>query len=1072
LTIVVAISLLEVLSSRLSQAQTVPSGFVVENAFPTATFSNPVQIVFLPDGRKFVVEKGGRVWVMDVSGTKLSTPFIDLRAKVLDNVDKGLLGVAIDPDYALHPWVYFLYTVDPDSNSNEGNTSAFARLERYQASAGNLNVADLATRQILIGGSWSTGIPYPAIDGSHAIGAIRFGRDKTLLLSSGDAAHYDNTDAGGLDPGAFGAGKTDPSENIGAFRSQTLNSLCGKILRVDKETGYGLPSNPYWDGNPISDRSRVWVYGLRNQFRTAVRPGTGSTNPSDGNPGVLYIGDVGWNTYEELNIARTGGLNFGWPNREGPADQGSYKAVTSTYYPNPNVLYNAPLNPENPAPRRNPDVWWHHTNSNLSNPLGWDGYCSIGGAFYTSNSYPERYRNAFFLADYAWHGEGGGWIRAMSFNMNDSLIVGSDTLFLTNADNPVCIETDPISGDLFYIAYNIARINRIRYTEGNRNPELTASVSPSYGFSPLEVTCTSSATDLDGDTLKYKWDFGTGDTSNVPNTTYAYSVDGSYTVQITVTDGKGGSAVEVFTIVVGQTAPAGEMVLPPDTGIYAAGATVPLVASEVDTSGGSVTYQWDIDLLHNTHSHPSSYVLTGQNTSFVMTIPQDGDFYRYRIRLGVTQGALTTRDTSVVMDKPMGSTLLGCWPFDEGTGLTANDGSGNGRNGVLQNGPAWTSPGVVGGCLTFDGVNDYVDLPNDVFDGLEVGTIAAWVRWTDTTYQTWFSAGPSGKWIELRTQGNRFWIKTEHSFETYTAVISNPTDWHHLAYVVGGTGNTLYVDGVLASPTYLQGNASSRVFLASAVSGPTQYQIGTTVGDNAKAFQGSMDEVRVYGYALSQTEIQTLAGPSVLVQAKVVLEGPFNPGTGLMSSELRSNGYIPTTSPYADDQRTVSSIPSDIIDWVLVQLRSTPTGPAVASRSAFLRDDGRIVADDGTTTHIGMPITPGSYYLVVRHRNHLAIMSANAVTLGNSSSTLHDFSTGQSQAAGSFPMTQVSSGVFAMYAGDGNASGIVTAADANNVFGVLNATGYNLNDITLSGIVTAADANTIFANLNTATQTP
>ncbi len=198
-----------------AHAQTAPPGFVIENPFPTATFDLPTQIVFLNDGRKLVAEKGGVVWTITSGGSQLATPFIDLSTKVLSNFDRGLMGVALDPDFGTNRWVYFLYVVDPDSNGNDDNTVAFCRLERYRASLADPNVADLSTRQILIGGSWSTGIPHPGTEGSHTIGTLRFGRDKTLLVGSGDAAHFGTTDAGGLDPAAFGSGKTNPLENLG-----------------------------------------------------------------------------------------------------------------------------------------------------------------------------------------------------------------------------------------------------------------------------------------------------------------------------------------------------------------------------------------------------------------------------------------------------------------------------------------------------------------------------------------------------------------------------------------------------------------------------------------------------------------------------------------------------------------------------------------------------------------------------------------------------------------------------------------------------------------------------------------
>ena len=85
-------------------------------------------------------------------------------------------------------------------------------------------------------------------------------------------AAFTDVDAGGEYPSMFLPGRIDPGEDIGAVRAQYIGSLTGKILRLDPATGHGLPSNPFWDGNPTSVRSRIWVYGLRNPYRFTLRP--------------------------------------------------------------------------------------------------------------------------------------------------------------------------------------------------------------------------------------------------------------------------------------------------------------------------------------------------------------------------------------------------------------------------------------------------------------------------------------------------------------------------------------------------------------------------------------------------------------------------------------------------------------------------------------------------------------------------------------------------------------------------------------------------------------------------------
>lgn len=447
-------ALVPLLFASSSRAVTVPLGFVVENAFPSYTFTRPIQVLYLPDGRKFIVEKTGRIWVILPDGTRLPTPFLDISPEVLDRFDLGLMTAALDPDFATNGWVYLAYTVDHDfPNTVHEKMDTFGRLTRYQASAGNPNVADAASRQVLIGAAWPEGIP--SLAGSHTVGTIRFAPDGTLLLSTGDGANYAFLDAGGNDPEGFGPGKNDPAEDIGAFRALSLNSLCGKVLRVDKDTGLGLPSNPFWDGDPTSDRSRTLAYGLRNPYRFSIRPGTGDPDPGLGIPGVLYIGNTGWNTIEELEVAAAPGPSFGWPCMEGNNNT-TYQGVVSLPTGNANVLCSAAPNPENPSVRIGPKLWWHHTNGAMSNPVGWTGDTAIMGDFYTATSFPLPYRGAFFLADWE-----ESWIRWVKPDASDNIVATGS--FATAADGPVDMTVDPVTGDLYYIAINTNQIRRVRY---------------------------------------------------------------------------------------------------------------------------------------------------------------------------------------------------------------------------------------------------------------------------------------------------------------------------------------------------------------------------------------------------------------------------------------------------------------------------------------------------------------------------------------------------------------------------------------------------------------------------------
>ena len=164
---------------------------------------------------------------------------------------------------------------------------------------------------------------------------------------------------------------------------------------------------------------------------------------------------------------------------------------------------------------------------------------------------------------------------------------------------------------------------------------------------------------------------------------------------------------------------------------------------------------------------------------------------------------------------------------------------------------------------------------------------------------------------------------------------------------------------------------------------------------------------------------------------KVFLQGSYTGGA--MTTSLNSAGMIPVHHPFNDTldiwnytgSERFYNLPADVVDWVLVELRTgTAANTTVGKRAALLKSDGSIVDIDGSSQLEFKGVVPGNYYIVVRHRNHLAIMSANPVTLSFTNSSLYDFSTAQTQAYGTEPMADLGGNVFGMYAGDANQDGI------------------------------------------------
>ena len=198
-----------------------------------------------------------------------------------------------------------------------------------------------------------------------------------------------------------------------------------------------------------------------------------------------------------------------------------------------------------------------------------------------------------------------------------------------------------------------------------------------------------------------------------------------------------------------------------------------------------------------------------------------------------------------------------------------------------------------------------------------------------------------------------------------------------------------------------------------------------------------------------------------LVRTKVFLQGPFVSSTSSMHNQLRNADYSDQrTSPYALDPITYNrQLPASVVDWVLVQLRSTYNGAVLRSKSCFLRTDGRIVYPDSTASNdVPFDVTAGNYYIIVRHRNHLGVQSANAIALGSAANTtLYDFTTGQGQAYGVNPMKILVVGTYGLFTGDANTDLRVNASDlalwsaSNGLLGLYGA------DFDLSSRVNATD---------------
>ncbi len=204
----------------------------------------------------------------------------------------------------------------------------------------------------------------------------------------------------------------------------------------------------------------------------------------------------------------------------------------------------------------------------------------------------------------------------------------------------------------------------------------------------------------------------------------------------------------------------------------------------------------------------------------------------------------------------------------------------------------------------------------------------------------------------------------------------------------------------------------------------------------------------------------------LLSSVKSQLQGPFEPAAGKMRRDLAVSGAVPLVAPYPQAPRVTESVPDSVVDWVLLELRTTPDGAAVTQQSFFLTAGGEITELDGRTTDIAFyDIPAGNYYLVLHHRNHAAGMSAVPVTLYTSDPVLYDFTTAESRYYGTGGCVNIDgSGIWGLWAGDTDQSGTVDDADGTVVWNERNNTGYFNGDADMNGVINARDRSLVYGN--------
>jgi glucose/arabinose dehydrogenase len=639
LVLALAAAALTIAPTAATAEPALPEGFQDSIAIPG--IEQPTNFRFAPDGRVFVAEKSGIILVYPSIDSTTPEVFADLRTDVFDANDRGLLGLALDPKFEQgRPYVYALYTYDHILGGNEpapkwgqpnttGDTCSdlnggdaclvSGRLVRLTAENGHAAPSAAAPAQTVLAEGWCQQFS------SHSIGDLQFGPEGDLYVSGGDGASFTSADYGQLGtipntcgdpPGGYGHALSPPTAEGGSLRAQNPKLLNGKILRVDPDTGEGIPTNP-WGLNADPNERRIVAEGFRNPFRFTFDP----------KGQEIYTDNVGSSEIEEIDRFQAppaSVYNSGWPCYEGPVRQFQFDTlgldVCESLYEN------------EPASTSEPFFYYSHGQSVVPGdecPL--ESGSALGGiSFYSGGKLPSKYENALFFSDAV---RGCVWVMFPGGGGRPD--PNTTELFMREGKiyPAVDIEEGP-EGDLYYAdlfgneEYGDGAIHRITYSPGAPTARLSA--NPPYGLSlPLHVSFDASASsDPNHEPLTYEWDFDGNGTFETPggatetrdftqaelDEAEANDESLNSVVAVKVTNPDGLSSVARVTVYPGDAPPQPTIDSPAPSLEWAVGDEISLEGSAVDGEGHSIStplsYYWASRLLHcptspdDCHAHP------------------------------------------------------------------------------------------------------------------------------------------------------------------------------------------------------------------------------------------------------------------------------------------------------------------------------------------------------------------------------------------------------------------------------------------------------------------------------------
>ncbi|SDT53529.1 ThuA domain-containing protein [Jiangella sp. DSM 45060] len=604
-------------------------GGTVEDSFDKVQIASnpadPMALGFLTENEVVFVERGGAVKVIDQSTLGVTTAGT---VPVYTPDSDGLLGVAVDPDFATNRWIYLTYS---------HATEAKIQISRFDLTTENQ--LDLASEQVLL--------EIPTYrqrnrSGVHMGGAMDFDAAGNLYVAIGD--NIDPFESGGYAPIDERSGRAHYDAQS---TSANTNDLRGKLIRITPtdDGGYTVPDGNLFAPGTAGARPEIYAMGFRNPFRFRVDDATGDVLLGEHSPDARSDSTTrGPQAHGEWNLITEAG-NYGWPYCIGPNRPfHDYDFATATAGAPFDCANPVNDSPNNTGLRELPPVVGATMYENYGATPAWPefgtgGIAPHGGPIYdydpeldSDTKFPASYDGKWFIAE--WDRR---WIKTVSVLAEDH--VGDRYPSASAGDvysvdpwgidqtwiRPMDMDFGP-DGSLYVIEWGSnfggalrgepnddSGIYRIDYVAGDRPPTARAAATPSDGQAPLTVQFSSAGSGHpQGLPVTYAWDFGDGGSATEANPSHVYTANGTYQARLTVTDEEGREALAAVQVVVGNTRPVVTVELPPDGGFFEFGDQVPYRVSVEDAEDGSIADGGIAceDVLvqtllgHDEHAHP------------------------------------------------------------------------------------------------------------------------------------------------------------------------------------------------------------------------------------------------------------------------------------------------------------------------------------------------------------------------------------------------------------------------------------------------------------------------------------